>query len=220
MTYAICDKTASCFLRSAQTEDEPFLFRLFAESQEHLAAFRSNAELYRSLIETQYRGRKQSYAAEYPRAADAILCLRDEAGKALPVGRMLVDCAPGRWRIVDIAVLAAHRGQGLGNWALRLCQGQSQAAGARLALAVRPENRARRLYERLGFRATHEDALAVEMELFAPSPDAAESILTTGVVPARRTLISRADKSGSNKIEFFQIHLPDRLIGSGSATQP
>jgi ribosomal protein S18 acetylase RimI-like enzyme len=167
MTLAIERNTASCFLRPAQPEDEQFLFRLFAESQEHLAALRSNAELYRSLIETQYRGRKQSYSIEFPHAADAILCLEDEARGAVPVGRILVDCKPDRWRIVDIAVLAAHRGKGLGSWALRLCQRQSEAAGAKLTLAVRPEHRARRLYERLGFRVIEESVLSLEMEFSA-----------------------------------------------------
>jgi len=167
MTLAIERNTASCFLRPAQPEDEQFLFRLFAESQEHLAALRPNAELFRLLIEMQYRGRKQSYSADFPRAADAILCVDDETRSAGPVGRILVDCVPDRWRIVDIAVLAEHRVKGLGSWALRLYQRQSEAAGAKLTLAVRPEHRARRLYERLGFRVIEESPLSLEMEFSA-----------------------------------------------------
>ncbi|HEY1255916.1 MAG TPA: GNAT family N-acetyltransferase [Terracidiphilus sp.] len=165
MTEYVGDKSARCFLRPALPEDEPFLFQLFAESQQHLAAFQSNAELYNSLIEFQFRGRKHSYLKEFPRAVDAILCLEDEARGTLPIGRILVDCAPECWRIVDIAVLAAHRRNGFGSWAIQLCQRQSDAAGARLTLAVRPENTARRLYERLGFRVTEQNALTVEMEL-------------------------------------------------------
>jgi ribosomal protein S18 acetylase RimI-like enzyme len=218
MTHAIGHKTASCFLRPTRAEDEQFLFRLFAESQEHLAAFRPNAELYRSLIETQYRGRKQSYSAEFPRAVDAILCLEDEARGTLPVGRILVDCKPERWRIVDIAVLATHRGRGLGSWALRLCQQRCEAAGAKLALAVRPENRARRLYERLGFRVTEESVLALEMESSATFSIAAESQYGRGVAPARRTLLTQADQNASVIIEVFQLHLPGTSVRSGSVT--
>jgi ribosomal protein S18 acetylase RimI-like enzyme len=220
MTKAIEHNTAGCFLRPAQPEDEQFLFQLFAESQEHLAAFRWNAELYRSLIEMQYRGRQQSYSAEFPRAVDAILCIQDEERSATPVGRMLVDCAPEIWRIVDIAVLGAYRGKGLGSWALRLCQRQSEAAGAKLALAVRPENRARRLYERLGFRVTRLDALNVEMESAAASPRTADFLSEAGMAPAKRTLISKADQSGAIKIEVFQLHFPAKSVGPGSATQP
>ncbi len=167
MTQSIGDKTASCFLRPALPEDEPFLFQLFAESQEHLAAFRSNAELYRSLIEMQYQGRKQSYSSEFSCASDAILCIQNGEQSGQSVGRMLVDRQPERWRIVDIAVLGAQRGNGLGSWALQLCQQQSTAAGVKLTLAVRPESRARRLYERLGFHATQASVLSVEMEFSA-----------------------------------------------------
>jgi ribosomal protein S18 acetylase RimI-like enzyme len=164
MTNAIDDNPARCFLRSAQPEDASFLFRLFVESQEHLAPFRSNAELYKSLIEMQYRGRKQSYADRFPGASDALLCIGTEGKDELPVGRLLADCRPDCWRIVDIAVLIAHRGRELGTWALRQFLRQAEAAGAGLALEVRPENPARRLYERLGFRVMQESVLSVEME--------------------------------------------------------
>ena len=165
MTQIIENGPATCFLRPAQPEDEEFLFRLFADSQEHLAVFRSNKALYKSMVEMQYRGRKLHYAAEYPEAVNAILCIEDEAEGAMPVGRLLVDCQPECWRIVDVALLAAHRGKGLGSWALDQCKRQCGEAAGKLALEVRPDNRARRLYERLGFHVTHEDLLTVEMVL-------------------------------------------------------
>ncbi|MFZ1084774.1 MAG: GNAT family N-acetyltransferase [Terracidiphilus sp.] len=220
MTQTIGYNSASCFLRPAQPEDEQFLFRLFAESQEHLAAFRSNAELYASLMEMQYRGRKQSYSAQFPHAVDAILCLQDEARGALPVGRILVDCQPERWRVVDMAVLAAHRGRGLGSWALRLCQRQCEAAGAKLVLGVRPENRARRLYERLGLRVTEESALTVEMESVAPFPEASESLYGGGLRPVKRTMIPNANHNASIKIKISQLHSPAAPVWSGTANQP
>jgi ribosomal protein S18 acetylase RimI-like enzyme len=148
-------------LRPACPADEPFLFQLFAESQEQLAGLRSNEALWRSLVEMQYRGRKMTYAAQYPAAEDSILL--DEDGR--PVGRLLLDRRPDRWRIVHIAVLASRRGRGLGTRVVRQCRQRSAAAGARLELQVRPENPARRLYERLGFRVAHENLLTVEMVL-------------------------------------------------------
>ncbi len=182
MTQTIGYNATRCFLRPVQAEDEEFLYRLFAESQEHLAAFRPNAELYAALIEMQYHGRKQSYATGFPRAVDAILCVKDDARGALPVGRILVDCQPDCWRIVDLAVLAAQRGNGFGGWVIQLCQRKSEAAGAKLTLEVRPDNRARRLYERLGFRVTHEDAFAVQMESVASFPDADNSLRTKSLI--------------------------------------
>jgi ribosomal protein S18 acetylase RimI-like enzyme len=115
------------------------------------------------LIEMQYRGRKMTYAAQYPEAADSILCVDDGGDDGTPVGRLLLDGKPDCWRILDIAVLAAHRGRGLGTRVLKQCQQQAAAAGVKLELQVAPRNPARRLYERLGFHATREDAATVEM---------------------------------------------------------
>jgi ribosomal protein S18 acetylase RimI-like enzyme len=133
--------------------------QLFAESQKQLAGLLSNEALWRSLVEMQFRGRTISYAARHPHAEDSIL--QGEDGQ--PVGRLLLDRLADCWQIVDIAVLAARRGQGFGAGVLRLCQRQAAAAGARLELQVRPENPARRLYERLGFKAVSEDAVTVKM---------------------------------------------------------
>ncbi len=151
------DDTAS--LCPACPADKSFLFNLFAESQDQLTGLRSNEVLWRSLVEIQYRGRAMSYAAQYPEAEDSILLGED----GQPAGRLLLDRRPDRWRIVDLTVLAARRGQGLGTGVVRQCQQRAAAAGARLELQVRPENPARRLYERLGFRVASEAGFAVEM---------------------------------------------------------
>lgn len=157
------DSSLSFSLRPADTGDEEFLFQLFAESQVQLALLRPNETLWRSLVDMQYRGRKMTYAQLYAAAVNSILCLASDGGDEIPVGRILVDQRPGCWRIVDIAVLAAARGKGVGGWAIKQCIAESAAAGARLELRVEPGNPARRLYERLGFQAVSEDAMNVEM---------------------------------------------------------
>lgn len=157
-------------LRPAQAEDEAFLFLLFAESQPQLDLLRPNETLWRSLIDVQYRGRKMTYDQLYPGAENSILCWRDAAGAAHPVGRILVYQQPGRWRIIDIAVLAAQRGKGIGAWALKACMAESAAAGARLELRVTFGNPARRLYERLGFTVVSEEGMDVEMAYSCKEP--------------------------------------------------
>jgi len=143
--------------RKAEALDAEFLVRLFRESHQSLmAALGAAAE---PLIEMQYRGRAMTYAAQFPAAENLILL--DEDGQ--PVGRLLLDRQPSRWRIVDVAVLAAQRGRGLGTFVLSECQRQAQAVGARLELRVEQHNPARRLYERLGFKVAGQDAVAIEM---------------------------------------------------------
>jgi ribosomal protein S18 acetylase RimI-like enzyme len=134
--------------------------RLFAGDRlaQFVAAGMSHLQAL-DLIRLQYLGRKMTYAARYPEATDSIILAAD----GTPVGRVLLDRKPDRWRIVDIAILAAHRGRGLGTKSLRECQQRCRLAGVRLELQVAPLNPARRLYERLGFQVSGEDAVAVEM---------------------------------------------------------
>jgi len=142
-------------LRAAQPEDEPFLFRLFAASQTQLDGLRTQPDLWQTLVAMQYRGRQMTYAARYPMAENFLLLDRD--GNS--VGRVLLNRQPGCWSIVDIDILCAHRGQGIGTAVLRHWQQQAAQAGVSLALQVNAANPARRLYERCGFKVNAEDLL-------------------------------------------------------------
>jgi ribosomal protein S18 acetylase RimI-like enzyme len=147
-------------MRPAGPEDQGLIDALFYEDRASQFAGTGLAEAQiQMLVGMQARGRSTTYAAQYPAAEDWILLDEEEQ----PVGRLLLDRHSDRWRIVDIAVLMARHGQGLGARVLRECQRQAVAAGARLELQVRPENPARRLYERLGFEVVSEDAVAAEM---------------------------------------------------------
>lgn len=147
-------------MRPAIPQDQALIDELFYQDRaaQFAAAGLAEAQI-QSLVQMQARGRQMTYAAQYPAAEDWILL--DDHGE--PVGRLLLDRQPDCWRIVDFAVLASHRGQGLGTQALREYQRQAAAAGAALKLQVMRFNPARRLYERLGFQAATQDAVAVEM---------------------------------------------------------
>ena len=57
-----------------------------------------------------------------------------------------------------IAVVALHRGQGIGQRLMEDLAGVARAAGIpRISLSVSPGNPARRLYERLGYRDASDD---------------------------------------------------------------
>jgi len=152
--------SAAIQMRPARAEDAPLLFDLFAaEKRVELVMTGVPSMQAELLVQMQYRGRAMTYAAQYPQAEQWILC--DSEG--IPAGHLLLDRQPKRWRIVDIAVVAAHRGRGVATWALRQVQEQCSQQGASLELSVTPQNPARRLYERLGFYQTQESASAVEM---------------------------------------------------------
>ncbi len=58
---------------------------------------------------------------------------------------------PEELRLVDISLLPAHRGSGVGTELLRALQQEATTAGKPLRLSVARDNPARRLYARLGF---------------------------------------------------------------------
>ncbi len=71
----------------------------------------------------------------------------------MPVGRLYLARLTDEIRIVDIAIMPEHRGRGI---ASRLLSpdviAEAEAAGLPVRLHVEHWNRARHLYERLGFR--------------------------------------------------------------------
>ena len=81
-----------------------------------------------------------------------------------PVGRLMVLREKGSALLVDISLLAEHRGQGIGGGLIRELIQQCARDGATLKLQVLKTNPALRLYERLGFTRTSEDQLYLQME--------------------------------------------------------
>jgi ribosomal protein S18 acetylase RimI-like enzyme len=68
-----------------------------------------------------------------------------------PVGRLYVARWEDEIRIIDIALLPAHRGRGIGTALLRGLLNEAAGAGKRLSIHVEKHNPALRLYARLGF---------------------------------------------------------------------
>lgn len=70
-----------------------------------------------------------------------------------PVGRLWVDASGSRrWRVLDLAVLAERRREGLATAVLGALLEDAESAGAEVALTVERRNaEALRLYRRLGF---------------------------------------------------------------------
>jgi ribosomal protein S18 acetylase RimI-like enzyme len=70
---------------------------------------------------------------------------------AEPVGRLFVAWWPHEMRIMDIALVTEHQGRGIGSRVLRALCAEADASGTALGIHVEKQNRAGRLYMRLGF---------------------------------------------------------------------
>ena len=68
-----------------------------------------------------------------------------------PAGRLYVDRRVDEIRIVDIALLPDHRAMGVGTLLIRRILDEGNATSRPVTIHVERGNRARALYERLGF---------------------------------------------------------------------
>ena len=133
--------------RPVEDGDEPFLRRLFLETKEDLAASLSGNPLAEGILDMQFRAKQSFYQSAFPGADCRLLLL---AG--VPIGRLTTFNDGKSLHVVDIALLSAYRGRGIGSASLEKVWAEATAAGLPTILCVELENPARKLYERLGFR--------------------------------------------------------------------
>ena len=107
----------------------------------------------------QFTAQRYHYEAAYPEAEHRIL-LRDNR----PAGRLLVFRSEGEILLVDIALLPAERGAGIGASLIQDLLDEADQAGKSVTLHVAKDNRARRLYQRLGFETTEDTGMYFKME--------------------------------------------------------
>jgi GNAT superfamily N-acetyltransferase len=140
--------------------DEPFLLELYAGTRrEEVAAWNWPEAQVAAFFQMQYRAQRLSYADAYPGAEHSLIL---EDGR--PVGRLLLWRGPAEIRLVDISLLPAARGRGIGSLLLRRLLQECAAARSPLRLQVLTANPARRLYLRLGFRRVGGDPMYDHME--------------------------------------------------------
>ncbi|MEA2219330.1 MAG: hypothetical protein QOJ35_1956 [Solirubrobacteraceae bacterium] len=147
-------------LRAVSDADEAFMRGVYASTrEEELAAVPWSAEEKDAFIAMQFAARRSHYAQHYTgMTSDVVLVDGDDAG-CLLVARWATEI-----RIVDIALLPAFRGRGAGSELLAELMDEATEMAERLSFHVERENRARRLYERLGFVAVGETGVYLLME--------------------------------------------------------
>jgi ribosomal protein S18 acetylase RimI-like enzyme len=157
---------ATITLRSEQPGDESFLREVYGGTrQEELTAAGMPPEMQAAFLDMQFKAQQHGYHRAFPHAEFGIILL---AGQA--VGRMVVNRAATEWLLVDVALLPEHRDRGLGTALIQKLLAEAVAAGQPLRLSVLKGQRARRLYERLGFAKTGDLGLHDVMEFHGGGP--------------------------------------------------
>lgn len=147
-------------LRPATAVDVSFCFTLYASTRaEEMAATGWPAAQREAFLRQQFAARTESYRATFPDATHSIIVVERK-----PVGALIVHRTSAEIRLVDIAVIAARRGTGLGGRVLQTLIDDARGAGLPLRLQVLKNNRAQQLYLRLGFTPTGANGLYLKLE--------------------------------------------------------
>lgn len=151
-------------LRPATNEDLPFIARLYASTRaEEMALTGWPQEQQAAFLAQQHEAQHRHYRQHYPVAEWLIV----ERGGAA-IGRLYLGESEGELRVIDISLLPAARGEGIGGAILSDILCQAEASGKRVIIHVEQSNPARRLYARLGFRIVDDQGVYLRMEW--PSP--------------------------------------------------
>jgi|WetSurMetagenome_2_1015567.scaffolds.fasta_scaffold499149_1 GNAT superfamily N-acetyltransferase len=146
-------------LRAHVAEDEAFLQRVYASTRaDELAQLGWDPAQQRAFTQMQYQAQHRSYLAQFPAAEHSII---QRAGA--DVGRLIVDRSSDVLWLIDISLLPEHRNAGLGAKLICGLQAEATRAGKPVALHVSKANRARHLYQRLGFAETAGGVIYIEM---------------------------------------------------------
>ncbi len=133
--------------RPVTDEDLPFLAAVYASTRaEELALTGWPDEMKQQFLAHQFNAQATDYARNYPDAERLVVRHDGE-----DVGRLYLDEESARFNLIDIALLPAARGRGIGGAILADILGAAADAGKPVTIYVEKNNPARRLYDRLGF---------------------------------------------------------------------
>lgn len=133
-------------LRPVTPADDAFLFELYASTRPDIASLGLPAAQRDMLLRVQWMAQRHGYQSRYPHGEHQLVLVEGSLA-----GRLWVAREPEELRLVDVSLLPAHRGTGVGTELLRALQQEAAAAGKPLRLSVARDNPAQRLYARLGF---------------------------------------------------------------------
>ncbi|MFO7180606.1 MAG: GNAT family N-acetyltransferase [Pseudomonadota bacterium] len=141
-------------------QDEPFLYDVYASTrEEELAVVPWGAAEREAFLRMQFDAQHRYYRQAFGKAEFSKILVDGVAA-----GRLYVDRRPSEIRIIDIALLPAFRGRGIGTQLLSSLIAEAEARGVPVRIHVERQNRARSLYQRLGFTRSGGDEIYELME--------------------------------------------------------
>ena len=147
-------------LRPITATDESFLLSLFAELRRPaLSVTGWTAAEQDAFLASQFALQSKAYTLGFPAGEFHLVTWQGR-----PIGRLYFARLEDEIRVVDLALIAPFRGQGIGTHLLQTILARADMAGLKVRFHVEIRNPARRLYERLGFRLVLEHGPYLLME--------------------------------------------------------
>lgn len=152
-------------LRPAQQTDRAFLREVFDSTRrDELAPLPWSEDEKRTFLERQFNAQDTQYRDAFPPESFMVILV----GGA-DAGRLYLDRNAHELHVVDIALLPAFRGRGLGTALLRAILGEATLAALPVRLYVEGFNPAQRLYARFGFTQIDEHGPYLKLEWRPPA---------------------------------------------------
>ena len=138
--------------RPIQDADLGFLRGLYASTRaDEMAVLPWTEQEKDDFIRFQFDAQHRYYHEQF---SDAEFLVIEKDGEA--IGRLYIDRREDEHRVIDIALLPAHRRSGIGGGILRDVLDEAAKAGKLVRIHVEANNPAMRLYLRLGFEKIEE----------------------------------------------------------------
>lgn len=134
-------------LRALHSDDMAFIERLYAGSRaDEMARSGWPAAQIAAFLSQQFHAQHTYYQTHYH---DAQFLIIEQAGQA--IGRIYMFWGPTTLNLIDITLLPAFQGQGIGSALIEAQLRRADEQGLCVELFVENYNPAQRLYNRLGF---------------------------------------------------------------------
>ncbi len=147
--------------RPTQTEDEPFLFELYAATRrQEMALVDWDQAQMESFLQNQFRAQLSHYRIHYPRAEHDLILLE---GKQ--IGRIYIERRDDEIRLIDLSLMPGQRNSGLGTTIVKALQAEAFQRRQPIRLSVWEINEsALRWQLRLGFKIIEKVGIHFFME--------------------------------------------------------
>lgn len=140
--------------------DREFLFRVYASTREdELALTNWSATEKQAFLNFQFEAQHTYYMQHFSGAAFLVI---EDAG--IPIGRLYLDRRQDELRLIDIALLPACRGKGIGSHIMRGILAEARQTALPVRIHVEKNNPAMHLYQRLQFHKLEDQGVYDLME--------------------------------------------------------